>query len=179
MKNPWIAMVAFALALGIASAQAQETKGSEKAEAAEAAKNAPALAAALKDATVSLEAGLRASEAEGKPISGKFEIEDGKLQLSVYTVKGGQFSEVIVDHKTGKITKVEPITEADDLKDAKKQANAIAKAKSTLADAVAKAVKANNGYRAVSVAAEIEGGAANADVSLLKGSSAKYVDEKL
>ena len=47
MKNPWIAMVAFGLALGIASAQAQETKGSEKAEAAEAAKNAPALAAAL------------------------------------------------------------------------------------------------------------------------------------
>jgi len=172
MKNPWIAMVAFGLALGIASAQAQETKGSEKAEAAEAAKNAPALAAALKDATVSLEAGLQASEAEGKPISGKFEIEDGKLQLSVYTAKGGQFFEVIVDHKTGKITKVEP-------KDAKKQANAMAKAKTTLADAVAKAVKANNGYRAVSVAAEIEGGAANADVSLLKGSSAKYVDEKL
>jgi len=44
MKNPWIAMVAFGLALGIASAQAQETKDSEKAEAAEAAKNAPALA---------------------------------------------------------------------------------------------------------------------------------------
>src|SRR5256885_10593424 len=129
MKNPWIAMVAFALALGIASAQAQETKGSERAEAAEAPKNAPALAGALKGATVSLEAGLRASEAEGKAISGKFEIEDGKLQLSVYTSKGGQFFEVIVDHKTGKITKVEPITEADDLKDAKKQSNAMAKAK--------------------------------------------------
>jgi len=84
-----------------------------------------------------------------------------------------------VDHKTGKISKVEPITEADDLKDAKKQANAMAKAKSTLADAVAKAVKANSGYRAVSAAAEIEAGAANADVGLVKGSSAKYVDEKL
>ena len=179
MKNPWIAMIGFGLALGIASAQAQETKGSEKAEAAEAAKNAPALAAALKGATVSLEAGLRASEAEGRPISGKFEIEDGKLQLSVYTAKGGQFFEVIVDHKTGRITKVEPITEADDLKDAKKQANAMTKAKTALADAVAKAVKANNGYRAVSVAAEIEGGAANADVALLKGSSSKNVDEKL
>ncbi len=179
MKNLWIAMMAFGLALGIASAQAQETKDSEKAEAAGAAKNAPALAAALKDATVSLEAGLRASEAEGKPISGKFEIEDGKLQLSVYTAKGGQFFEVIVDHKTGKITKAEPITEANDLKDAKKQSNAMAKAKSTLADAVAKAVKANSGYRAVSAAAEIEGGAANADVGLVKGSSSKNVDEKL
>ena len=179
MKDLWIAMIAFGLTLGVASAQAQETKGSEKAEAAEVAKNAPALAAALKDATVSLEAGLRASESEGKPISGKFEIEDGKLQLSVYTAKGGQFFEVIVDHKTGKITKAEPITEADDLKDAKTQAKAMSQAKSPLADAVAKAVKANNGYRAVSVAAEVEGGAATADVGLLKGSSAKYVDEKL
>ncbi|HWS64830.1 MAG TPA: hypothetical protein VN325_18885 [Steroidobacteraceae bacterium] len=174
-----MAMIAFGLTLGVASAQTQETKGSEKAEAAEAAKNAPALAAALKDATVSLEAGLRASESEGKPISGKFEIEDGKLQLSVYTAKGGQFFEVIVDHKTGKITKAEPITEADDLKDAKTQAKAMSQAKSSLADAVAKAVKANNGYRAVSVATEVEGGAATADVGLLKGSSAKYVDEKL
>src|SRR5207253_8804483 len=87
--------------------------------------------------------------------------------------------EVIVDHKTGKISKVEPITEADDLKDAKKQANAMAKAKSTLADAVAKAVKANSGYRAVSAGAESEGGAANADVGLVKGSSSKNVDEKL
>jgi len=179
MKNLWTVMMAFGLAVGIASAQAQEIKGSEKAEAAEAAKNAPALAAALKEATVSLEAGLRASESEGKPISGKFEIEDGNFQLSVYTVKGSQFFEVIVDHQTGKISKVEPITEADDLKDAKKQANAMAKAKSTLADAVAKAVKTNNGYRAVSVAAEIEAGAANADVDLLKGSSAKNVDERL
>ena len=179
MKNLWITMMVFGLALGIPSAQAQETKGSEKAEAAEAAKNAPALAVALKDATVSLEAGLRASEAEGKPISAKFEIEDGKLQLSVYTAKGGQFFEVIVDHKTGKITKVEPITETDDLRDAKKQASAMTKAKSTLADAVAKAVKAHNGYRAVSVAAEIEGGSANAEVGLLKGSSYKNVDEKL
>src|SRR5207302_650379 len=98
MKNPWIAMMAFGLALGIASAQAEETKDSEKAEAAE---------------------------------------------------------------------------------EAKKQSSAMAKAKSTLADAVAKAVKANNGYRAVSAAAEIEGGAANADVGLVKGSSSKYVDEKL
>jgi hypothetical protein len=40
-------------------------------------------------------------------------------------------------------------------------------------------VKAHNGYRAVSVAAEIEGGAANAEVGLLKGSSSKNVDEKL
>src|SRR5438876_4830244 len=44
---------------------------------------------------------------------------------TLFRSKGSQFFEVIVDHKTGKISKVEPITEADDLKDAKKQANAM------------------------------------------------------
>lgn len=39
-----------------------------------------------------------ASESEGQPISGKFEVEDGKLQLAVYTAKDGKFFEVIVDH---------------------------------------------------------------------------------
>ncbi|HEU0049206.1 MAG TPA: hypothetical protein VFQ43_16570, partial [Nitrososphaera sp.] len=60
------------------------------------------LAKALKGVKTSLEKGLSASESQGKPISGKFEVEDGKLQLSVYTMKGEKFSEVIVDHKTGK-----------------------------------------------------------------------------
>ena len=33
-----------------------------------------------------------ASEREGQPISGKFEVDNGKLQLSVYTAKEGTFS---------------------------------------------------------------------------------------
>src|SRR6201993_762421 len=68
-----------------------------------------ALAAAVASIPTTLEKGLQASESAGKPISGKFEIEDGKLQLSVYTMKGDKFSEVIVDHKTGKIAKAEAI----------------------------------------------------------------------
>jgi hypothetical protein len=50
-----------------------------------------------------LDDGLRASEAQGTPISGKFEIKDRKLQLSLYTMKDDKFFEVIVDHKTGKV----------------------------------------------------------------------------
>ena len=50
-----------------------------------------------------LDQGLKASEREGKPISGKYQIADGALQLSVYTIKGNQLSEVIDDHKTGAI----------------------------------------------------------------------------
>src|SRR5689334_1789273 len=60
-------------------------------------------AKALQGATVSLEQGLLAAASSGTPISGKFEIEDGKLQLSVYTMKGKQFLEVIVDHNTGRV----------------------------------------------------------------------------
>jgi hypothetical protein len=178
MRNLSIAMIAVALTVGITPTWAQETKGSEKGEAAEAARNAPALASALKDVKVSLADGLKAAETQGKPISGKFEIEDGKLQLSVYTMKDGKYSEVIVDHRTGKIAKAEAITEKEDLAEAKKQAAGMAKAQVSLADAVAKVEKANPGYHAVSIAAELEGGA-NADVTLLKGATTKQVDEKL
>ena len=110
------------------------------------------LAKGLKAATVSLEEGLTASEREGKPISGKFEVEAGKFQLAVYTMKGDKFAEVIVDHKTGKVAKVEPITGGEDLTAAKAQAEAMAKAKTkrSLRAAVGDAVKANEGYRAVS-----------------------------
>src|SRR6266481_5110781 len=75
-----------------------------------------ALAAALKDARATLQDGLKASEPQGTPISAKFEIEDGKLQLSVYTMKGDGFMEVVADPKTGAIAKAEKITDADDLK---------------------------------------------------------------
>jgi len=60
------------------------------------------LAGKMKEAKVSLEKGIAASKTKGKPISAKYEVEDGKLQLSVYTAKGDSFSEVIVNHKTGK-----------------------------------------------------------------------------
>src|SRR5262249_23614450 len=69
---------------------------------------------ALKGPNFSLQRGLTASSKEGKPISAKYEMDEGKLQLSVYTVKGEKFSEVIVDHKTGKVAKTEPITQGED-----------------------------------------------------------------
>ena len=78
--------------------------------------NAARLAKALAEASGSLDQGLKASESEGKPISGKFESQNGALQLSVYTMKQDQFSEVAVDHKSGSIKKSEPITDPDDLK---------------------------------------------------------------
>jgi len=137
------------------------------------------LAKALKGVKVSLEEGLRASEREGTPISGKFEIEDGKLQLSVYTMKADKFSEVIVDYKTTKVVKVEAITGGEDLTAAKAQSTAMAKAKKSLHAVVAQAAKANKGYRPVSIVPVIRDGRPVAEVTLAKDGEFKKVSEKL
>ena len=173
MKLARIALVAL---LFVGTVHAQEDEAGEKAEAA---KSIPAVAAAMNEATVSLAAGLSASEAQGTPISGKFELEDGKLQLSIYTMKGGKFYEVVVDHKTGKIATTEAITGGEDLAAARHQAEAIAKSKHSLREAVAEAEQANAGYKAISVEAEIEDGEVQADLLLLRGAQPKYVEEKL
>src|SRR5206468_939764 len=119
------------------------------------------------------------SSAQGRPISAKFELEDGKLELSVYTEKGGKFSEVVVDTTKGTVSKSEPITEGDDLADAKAQSAVMAKAKRSLKEAVGKAVLANKGYRAVSAIPESKDGHATATVTLLNGQDWKTVSEPL
>jgi len=137
------------------------------------------LAMALKDAKISLQRGLSASAKEGKPISAKYEMEEGKLQLSVYTMKGDYLSEVIVDHKTGKIAKAAPITHDNDLRAAKAQSEAMAKAKRSLDVAASDALKENKGFRAVSVMPAIKDGHPVADVTLVKGTEWKTFSEKL
>jgi len=165
-----IASLALALALGGAlSAPAAFAEDKGRAE----------LAKALTGAKVSLEKALAASEREGQPISAKFEMEEGKLQLSVYTAKADKFSEVIIDHKSGKVAKTEPITGGEDLTAAKLQSAAMPKAKESLRKAVSKAVHANKGYRAVSVYPSLKDGQSVAEVTLVKGDDWKTVTEKL
>jgi len=141
--------------------------------------NPAALAAAMKSASATLQGGLRASEAQGTPISAKFEIEDGKLQLSVYTMKGSDFMEVVADPRTGAVAKAEKITDADDLKEAAAQKAAMAKAKVPLLTAAEKAVSENAGSRAVSIIPELKNGQALAEVTLLTGDVFKKVTERL
>jgi hypothetical protein len=138
-----------------------------------------ALAAAMKDATATLQGGLKASEREGTPISAKFEIEDGKLQLSVYTMKDNNFIEVVADPKTGAVGEAEKIKDADDLKAATAQKTAMAKAKVPLLIATETAVKANPGSQAVSIYPQLQNGQAVAEVTLLQGTVLKKVTEKL
>jgi hypothetical protein len=138
-----------------------------------------ALATAMKNASATLQGGLKASEAQGTPISAKFEIEAGKLQLSVYTMKGNDFMEVVADPNTGAIAKAEKVTDADDLKEAAEQKAAMAKAKTPLLSATETAVNANAGSRAVSIVPELKNGQATAEVTLLQGTAFKKVTEKL
>jgi hypothetical protein len=133
----------------------------------------------LGSAKVSLQQGLSAAQRQGQPVSGKFEVEDGKFQLSVYTANNGQFSEVLVDYSTGKVAKSELITQGGDLDAAKAQSAALTKAKITLRAAIDKAVKGSRGFRAVSVTPALKDGHAIASVVLLKGEELKSVEQSL
>lgn len=141
------------------------------------------LANTLSSAKVSLQQGLVASEAEGQPISGKFEVEDGKLQLSVYTAKDGKFFEVIIDHETGKIAKVEPISEGEDLSHAKSQKAAMDRAKVKLADAAVKSTGQAKGpagnVLVVSVVPELKDDRPEAAIVLLAGKQFSTASEHL
>ena len=142
------------------------------------------LARALRTAWLPLESGLVASAREGTPLSGKYEIDDGAFQLSVYTWKvdaysGDSFTEVIVDYNTGAVTKVDAITDGGDLAAAQAQKAAIVRAKRSLAEATSAAVKAHAGYRAVSTTPKVDGGGPVAEVTLVQGDDWKVVTERL
>ena len=139
---------------------------------------------ALRGAWLPLESGLAASAGEGTPLSAKYEIDDGAFQLSVYTWKadaysGDSFAEVIVDHNTGSVAKVEAISDGGDLAAAQAQKAAMARSTRSLAEATAEAVKSNAGYRAVSAMPSIDGGRPVAEVTLVRGDEWKVVTERL
>src|SRR5260370_41273215 len=110
-----------------------------------------AMATALKDETFSLQDALKAGEREGQPISAQYEIDDGKLQISIYTTKGDDFSEVVADPKTGAIVKTEKIVDTDELTDAADQRTAMAKANTSLVAPAFAPLRKNAGFRAVSI----------------------------
>src|SRR5262245_59910889 len=100
-----------------------------------------ALARELRDAWLPLESALAVSTREGTPLSGKYEIDNGTFQLSVYTLKASTsasdtFTEVIVDYNAGIVLKAEVITEGGDRTAAEAQKTAMARAKRPLAEAI-------------------------------------------
>jgi len=134
------------------------------------------LAPVVANAKVTLEQGLATSKKNGKPVSAKFEIENGKPQLSIYTVRdGNKYFEVIVDHTSGEIAKVEPITGGDDLTAAKRQNDSLFRATRELREAVKEAKRDNPGYLAVSVWSEMKDSHSIATVTLVKDNDWKTV----
>jgi len=131
------------------------------------------------DAKATLQQGLTVAAQEGRPISAKFEVEDGKLQLSIYTAKNGKFSEVIVDHTTGKVAKTEAITEGEDLAEAKSQNATMQKAKTDLKTAVDKATAASAGSRAIDVTPALKDGHPVASITLLTGQQIQSIEQPL
>jgi len=133
----------------------------------------------MRTAKISLMDGLKAAESQGQPISGKFEVDEGRLQLSVYTAKDGKFSEVLVDQNTGKVAKSEAIADGNDLADAQKQMDAFSKSKTSLKTAVSRAEQTYYGYQAVSVTPKISNGRPVAIVSLVQGTQVRTIAEPL
>jgi hypothetical protein len=127
------------------------------------------LAPVVGGSKTTLEQGLAASKKNGKPVSAKFEIENGRPQLSVYTIKdGSKYFEVIVDQTSGEIAKADPITGGDDLAEAKKQNDGMFRATRELREAVKEAKRDNPGYNAVSVWSEMKDNHSVATVTLVK-----------
>src|SRR5438093_9255620 len=171
-RKAWLVPVLTAAAASWGSTLAAQDKDEQEG-------NQAALAKAVLGARVSLERGRAASASHGQPISAKFEMEEGRLQLSVYTVKDGKYFEVIVDRNTGKVVKAEPIAEGEDYTAAQSQSAAMAKPKVSLRAAVEKALRGNAGFRAVSVTPSLKDGRAVADVALAKGEELKTVSVPL
>jgi hypothetical protein len=142
-------------------------------------RNDAALVTWMPNAKITLQQALTAAAQQGQPISAKFEVEDGKLQLSVYTAKDGKFSEVLVDYIDGKLAKTEAITDGDDLASAKAQSAAMAKAKIDLKTGADKAAGQNAGFRVVGITPTLKDGRAVATVGLLRGEEPKTVEQTL
>jgi hypothetical protein len=138
-----------------------------------------AVIAQLPQATVSLDQALKTSESEGTPLSAEYDVDDGELQISVYTKKGDEFEEVVIDAKSGSIKSTKPLSEPAEVIEAQAQSAALDKSKLSLTAALDTAVSANSGYRTVSIIPTLDDNEAVANITLLRGDNLKQVAEKL
>ena len=138
-----------------------------------------AVAKALPEATLSIGQALKLSEPTGKPISAGYEIQRDTLLLSIVTMKDDQFSEVVINAKSGSLEQVEPLADPDEIDHTRDQRAALVKSKIPLDEAVNARESKNNGYRAVSVMPMLDGEEPVATIILLKGQDVKRIAEKL
>jgi len=151
----WSVLGVLLLLFGIAGGRAEGT-------------NDAALVKALEATQVTLEDGLKTSEAVGVPISAKFEIENGRLQLSVYAVAGDEYKEIVISPGTGVLMSAQKITDNEDLADATAQKKAMQNARVALRTAVEAVAASMPGSRGVSAVPEPVDGQPVAKVKVLK-----------
>jgi len=143
-----------------------------------AAQDKEAAKAAL-SARVSLERGLSVSASHGRPISAKFEMEDGRqiTTLGLYgddwkILRGGRRPQQRCGHQDRADWRRRRLHRQS-------QSAAMAKAKVSLRAAVQRALRGNAGFRAVSVTPSLKDGRAVAEVALAKGEELKTVSVPL
>jgi hypothetical protein len=141
--------------------------------------NHTALAAALEHVKGTLENSLQAGEEIGKPISAKFALDDGSLQLSLWVAREDGFAEFILYPALRFVTEIYDFRDPDKLKVATAEKLAMDSATVSLLSATENAIKANHGLRAVSVYPVLAEGDPIAVVTLLDTNAVKIVTEKL
>lgn len=132
------------------------------------------LGKAVASVKVSLEQGLATVARAGKPLSARFEVEDGRLQLSVYRVRDNQFAEVVVDPETGAVAEEDPITSGGSYTIAQARNAAMSRTKQTLEGVVTQVLKTNPGYKAVAVVPSLKAGRPVAEVTLTRPDEGKW-----
>jgi hypothetical protein len=176
-RRMMMVMTAGAIALGVAGLAGFAGNYAFSADDEDASQEA--LIELLDTAKINLQQGLAAGEQQGKPISAKFEVDDGKLQLSVYTAKEGKFFEVLINHVTGEVLRAEPITEGDDLSAAQEQNAAMANAKTSLQAVVDKTIAQSANTRAVSVVPRMKDGHPIASIDVLTYNQVRAIQQPL
>ena len=97
----------------------------------------------------------------------------------MFIEKDGAFSELFFDHMTGKVATSDKITGGDDLKDAKAQSKAFAKAKSTLAAGGRKSARGERRVHRRRDNSGPRGRSPGEDITLMKGGQFKSVFQPL
>ena len=162
-----VAVMALLVGAAVKQDQSPELKPAEDSD--KMGMDVAALSAALKEAKVPLHAGIRLVEKDSTPLSANYEMKEGKLLLAIYTARGDEFFETIIDPQTGKAIMAGPITIDDDLMVVREQAKVITGSSHPLWEVVFKVERANLGYRAVSVIPEQGEQGPAAIVILMKG----------
>jgi hypothetical protein len=94
-------------------------------------------------------------------------------------MQGEAFSEVIVDHTSGKVATVEATTHGEDFTAAKAQRAAMVMGKRALLEVVNTAVKTHTGFRVVRIVPAVKGGHAVVEMTLVKDGKFTTVAESL